>query len=91
MMDWSPFAAVLFDLDGVITPTADVHRRAWTDMFNGFLAGLDGQQPLTDDDYRTKPNYENPCIIFFLFFSNRYFCSGYHTVFAAFCWRYHGA
>ena len=51
MMDWSPFAAVLFDLDGVITPTADVHRRAWTDMFNGFLAGLDGQQPFTDDDY----------------------------------------
>ncbi|MBK7021940.1 MAG: beta-phosphoglucomutase family hydrolase [Candidatus Microthrix parvicella] len=50
-MDWSPFAAVLFDLDGVITPTADVHRRAWTDMFNGFLAGLDGQQPFTDDDY----------------------------------------
>ena len=51
MMDWSPFAAVLFDLDGVITPTADVHRRAWTDMFNGFLAGLDDQRPFTDDDY----------------------------------------
>ena len=31
------FAAVLFDLDGVLTPTADIHTRAWTTMFDEFL------------------------------------------------------
>lgn len=51
VMDWSPFTAALFDLDGVITPTAEVHRRAWTEMFDHFLAGLDGQRAFTDADY----------------------------------------
>jgi len=32
------FAAVLFDLDGVLTPTADVHEAAWKETFNAFLA-----------------------------------------------------
>ncbi|GAA3879826.1 beta-phosphoglucomutase family hydrolase [Tessaracoccus defluvii] len=45
------FAAVLFDLDGVITPTADVHMVAWADMFNAYLAGVPGQQPYVADDY----------------------------------------
>ncbi|TDC45962.1 beta-phosphoglucomutase family hydrolase [Jiangella ureilytica] len=31
--------ACLFDLDGVLTPTADVHRAAWKAMFDAFLAG----------------------------------------------------
>ena len=30
--------AVLFDLDGVLTPTAEVHMRAWGRMFGDFLA-----------------------------------------------------
>ena len=30
-MDWGKYKAVLFDLDGVLTPTAAVHRRAWSD------------------------------------------------------------
>jgi beta-phosphoglucomutase family hydrolase len=30
--------AALFDLDGVLTPTAEVHMRAWSVMFNEFLA-----------------------------------------------------
>lgn len=30
--------AVLFDLDGVLTPTAEVHMRAWGRMFSEFLA-----------------------------------------------------
>jgi beta-phosphoglucomutase family hydrolase len=34
---WSHYEAVLFDLDGVITPTAEVHMRAWAEMFNAFL------------------------------------------------------
>ena len=32
------FAAVLFDLDGVLTPTAEVHEAAWRETFNTFLA-----------------------------------------------------
>jgi beta-phosphoglucomutase-like phosphatase (HAD superfamily) len=34
---WADYDAVLFDLDGVITPTAIVHMRAWSEMFNAFL------------------------------------------------------
>jgi beta-phosphoglucomutase-like phosphatase (HAD superfamily) len=29
--------ACLFDLDGVLTPTAEVHKAAWEDMFNTYL------------------------------------------------------
>ena len=50
-MNWSPFSAVLFDLDGVITPTAVVHRHAWTEMFDEFLAERGDQPPFTDADY----------------------------------------
>ncbi len=32
-LDWISFGAVLFDLDGVITPTAEVHERAWAALF----------------------------------------------------------
>jgi beta-phosphoglucomutase family hydrolase len=59
---------VLFDLDGVITPTAVVHMTAWHDMFNAFLAewgeGLTGGPvaPYTDADYFAhvdgKPRYD---------------------------------
>ena len=44
------YAAVLFDLDGVLTPTADIHQRAWTEMFDEFLVPR-GLPPFTDDDY----------------------------------------
>ncbi len=40
-LDWSGFDAVLFDLDGVLTPTAEVHRHAWAQMFTEFLADRD--------------------------------------------------
>jgi beta-phosphoglucomutase family hydrolase len=40
----------LFDLDGVLTDTASVHRAAWKEMFDAFLAGR-GQPPFTDKDY----------------------------------------
>jgi beta-phosphoglucomutase family hydrolase len=30
--------ACLFDLDGVLTDTASVHRRAWKEMFDGYLS-----------------------------------------------------
>lgn len=32
-VDWPSFGAVLFDLDGVITPTAAIHERAWASLF----------------------------------------------------------
>jgi len=37
---WTSFGAVLFDLDGVITPTAEIHERAWAALFApwGFTA-----------------------------------------------------
>lgn len=61
-MKWSDYDAVLFDLDGVITPTAEVHMRAWDQMFNAFLEQRGGQAPYTDDDYFEhvdgKPRYE---------------------------------
>src|SRR5829696_6724126 len=51
-VDWSKYDAVLFDLDGVLTPTADVHERAWTKMFNDFLASRHaGDAPFTEADY----------------------------------------
>lgn len=39
-LDWTSYGAVLFDLDGVITPTAEIHERAWTALFApwGFTA-----------------------------------------------------
>ena len=62
-IDWSTFSAVLFDLDGVLTPTAAVHERAWTTMFDEFLNGLDAGQPaFTNSDYLRfvdgKPRYD---------------------------------
>ena len=59
-MEWSAHEAALFDLDGVITPTAEIHMQAWSEMFNAFL---DADQPrYTDDDYFRfvdgKPRYD---------------------------------
>ncbi len=50
-MNWNGFDAALFDLDGVITPTAQVHMAAWSRMFNDFLAAEGVAEPYTDDDY----------------------------------------
>lgn len=47
---WTDFAGVLFDLDGVITPTATIHEQAWGELFAGYdyteadyLASIDGR------------------------------------------------
>lgn len=48
--DLSRFGAVLFDLDGVITPTADIHQAAWGDMFRVFLDER-GAEPYVESDY----------------------------------------
>ena len=55
-VDWTEWDAVLFDLDGVVTPTAEVHMHAWRTMFTDFLAAraaADGATyaPYTDQDY----------------------------------------
>ena len=61
-MDWNDYDAALFDLDGVITPTAEVHMRAWAQMFGDFLRERGIAEPYTDEDYYTyvdgKPRYE---------------------------------
>lgn len=50
-MEWNGFDAALFDLDGVLTPTAEVHMRAWDEMFNAYLQSKGIEQPYTDQDY----------------------------------------
>lgn len=61
------FDAVIFDLDGVITDTASVHRAAWKQMFDPWLARRgprDGEdhRPFSDEDYYRdvdgKPRYD---------------------------------
>lgn len=56
MGEIDPFEAVLFDLDGVITSTADQHYAAWKQMFDDFLcrrAQHLGEEfvPFERDDY----------------------------------------
>jgi beta-phosphoglucomutase family hydrolase len=46
-----PYPVVLFDLDGVLTPTADIHMHAWRTMFEELFAQKGVLQPYTDDDY----------------------------------------
>ncbi len=50
----SPLAdlrAVLFDLDGVLTPTAEVHMAAWSRLFTPFLAARGITPPYRESDY----------------------------------------
>ena len=49
-VDWGRHRAVLFDLDGVVTPTASVHQHAWAELFapwdftpDDYLAHVDGK------------------------------------------------
>ena len=52
--DWGVFEGVLFDLDGVITPTAVIHEHAWGELFADY--------DYTDADYLRyidgKPRYD---------------------------------
>jgi beta-phosphoglucomutase family hydrolase len=49
--------AALFDLDGVLTPTAEVHMHAWARMFNEYLAARASSGPGNpgDDSADTRP------------------------------------
>ena len=42
---------MLFDLDGVLTPTAEVHMHAWQTMFEELFAAWDIAPPYTERDY----------------------------------------
>lgn len=48
--EWVESDAVLFDLDGVLTPTALVHEKAWQQLFDGYLAEV-GLEPYKGSDY----------------------------------------
>jgi trehalose-phosphatase len=60
----SDYDAGVFDLDGVVTDTAGLHRAAWKDLFDSFLADRQGAdyRPFTDEDYYRfvdgRPRYE---------------------------------
>lgn len=49
--DLAAYDAVLFDLDGVLTPTADVHMHAWQTMFAELFAAWDIEPAYTERDY----------------------------------------
>lgn len=57
----NPQLAILFDLDGVLTPTADVHMEAWRALFTDFAAAH-RLEPYQDEDYFSyidgKPRYD---------------------------------
>ncbi len=55
--------AVILDMDGVVTQTARIHRKAWKQMFNSFLESLpEDYDKVTDEDYKKyidgKPRYD---------------------------------
>ncbi|MGZ8715179.1 MAG: HAD family hydrolase [Mycobacterium sp.] len=58
---FDPLDAVLFDLDGVLTPTAEAHMRAWARLFEPYLAEHEAA-PYASSDYFDhidgKPRYE---------------------------------
>lgn len=49
-VDWSAYRAVLADLDGVLTPTVDVHRRAWRALLAPWFEAQH-LAPYRDEDY----------------------------------------
>jgi beta-phosphoglucomutase family hydrolase len=61
-VDWHDYDAALFDLDGVLTPTAEVHMRAWRQLFTDFLAKRGIAKPYRQSDYFDyidgKPRYD---------------------------------
>jgi beta-phosphoglucomutase family hydrolase len=48
---WTGTEALLFDLDGVLTPTAVVHELAWRQLFDKYLASVNKGPAYTDADY----------------------------------------
>ena len=61
-MRWDDFDAALFDLDGVLTPTAEVHMRAWERLFTAYFDAHGILPPYAEADYFAhvdgKPRYD---------------------------------
>lgn len=49
--DLASYDGVLFDLDGVLTPTAEVHMHAWQAMFTDLFTAWDITPAYTERDY----------------------------------------
>ena len=66
LFDLASFDAYLFDLDGVITPTVDVHRRAWQETFDEVFSAQ-GVAPYADSDYFDsldgRPRFEGVAVL----------------------------
>lgn len=48
---WTGATALLFDLDGVLTPTAVVHEQAWQELFDAYLAEAGHPDGYQESDY----------------------------------------
>ncbi|ACL42221.1 beta-phosphoglucomutase family hydrolase (plasmid) [Pseudarthrobacter chlorophenolicus A6] len=48
---WTGASAILFDLDGVLTPTAIVHEQSWKQLFDGYLQDLPAASRYRESDY----------------------------------------
>ncbi|WP_255771480.1 HAD family hydrolase [Pseudarthrobacter sulfonivorans] len=48
---WTSASAILFDLDGVLTPTATVHEQAWKELFERYLASRPDVPGYREEDY----------------------------------------
>ena len=61
-VNWHEYDAALFDLDGVLTPTAELHMRACQQLFVDFLTKRGIDQPYVESDYFNyidgKPRYD---------------------------------
>lgn len=61
-MRLSSYDAVLFDLDGVLTPTAELHREAWDELFTSFFNDYGIQPSYSELDYYAhldgRPRYD---------------------------------
>jgi len=51
-LDRERIDGAVFDMDGVLTRTADLHERAWKSVFDRVLAERGDRQPFTHADYR---------------------------------------
>ncbi|MDT3443628.1 MULTISPECIES: beta-phosphoglucomutase family hydrolase [unclassified Pseudofrankia] len=51
--------ACLFDLDGVLTSTAEVHARAWKEMFDGFLENWASRSGDPEEPFDIERDYES--------------------------------
>lgn len=50
-MDWARYDAALLDLDGVLTPTAEIHMRAWSATFSQTFRARGWGPEYGDADY----------------------------------------